>query len=514
MATDPSAAGTPEAMLPVHQRRHSQYNGRAPSPPEPSGSDSVIELSNFNGTTHTHGTSTVTATNAVAKASAVGSNVDESDYEIRALVGDQALPDGASPARHHGDGHGLAVGTASNAQVAVNIVISFVGAGLLGIPDAFRRAGWLLGTLTLATVSALNVYAMLLLPHVKRKLLHLRQKQQQNSTRSDETHTDTHELLLLDSYGALGRAIMGPNGETFVNGCLVVSQVGFATAYIIFIAANLHSLAGIPRGVTCLACVPGLCGLVQARDMKTLAPFSLLADAANVLGLSAVLFEDWETYYQPHDDVIHKVRWSGFLYVIAITVYSMEGVGLILSLETSSRQPQSFPSLFRTVLTCITLFMSLFGTAGYMGFGENTQAPITLNLTDSNVALLVKSALCLALYLTYPVMMFPVWNITETILLSTRDHTVTRVAFRSALVVLTAMVAWLVPDFGAFLSLVGSSICTVLGFILPCWFHWKVMGNELPNWQVGLDLFLMVGGGVFGVLGTYQSITSLGGGDE
>jgi proton-coupled amino acid transporter len=76
------------------------------------------------------------------------------------------------------------------------------------------------------------------------------------------------------------------------------------------------------------------------------------------------------------------------------------------------------------------------------------------------------------------------------------------------------MVAWLVPDFGAFLSLVGSSICTVLGFILPCWFHWKVMGNELPNWQVGLDLFLMVGGGVFGVLGTYQSITSLGGGGQ
>jgi Transmembrane amino acid transporter protein len=61
-------------------------------------------------------------------------------------------------------------GMASNAQVAVNIIISFVGAGLLGIPDAFRSSGWALGSVALCTVSALNVYAMLLLVQVQQKL--------------------------------------------------------------------------------------------------------------------------------------------------------------------------------------------------------------------------------------------------------------------------------------------------------------------------------------------------------
>jgi len=41
----------------------------------------------------------------------------------------------------------------------VNIFISFVGAGLLGLPYAFQRSGWLLGVICLAAVSTGNVYA-------------------------------------------------------------------------------------------------------------------------------------------------------------------------------------------------------------------------------------------------------------------------------------------------------------------------------------------------------------------
>jgi proton-coupled amino acid transporter len=176
------------------------------------------------------------------------------------------------------DGHGTSPpGSATTPQVIINIVISFVGAGLLGIPNAFSQAGWLLGSITLLTVSALNVYAMLCLPVVQTTL----QNRHPNET--------------IQSYGDLGRVILGHRGEKIIFLCLGVSQAGFATAYLIFIAANLNSIYGVSRGVVCSACVPGLAMLVQFRDLKSLSPFSLLANAANFCALSAVLFQDYES---------------------------------------------------------------------------------------------------------------------------------------------------------------------------------------------------------------------------
>jgi len=284
------------------------------------------------------------------------------------------------------DGHGgPPPGSATASQVVINIVISFVGAGLLGIPNAFMKSGWLLGFVALLIVSALNLYAMLCLPAVQAVL-----QAQYPGER-------------LQSYSDIGRSIMGRTGEIVVQICLVVSQAGFSTAYIIFIAANIKQVS---RLHICVACVPGLVFLVQFRDLKSLSPFSLLANTANFAALCSVLFQDFESY-TPHDDTIHPIKFDGLWYVMAVTIYSMEGVGLILSLKGSAKNQQQFPKLFVCTLTVISLFMAFFGAAGYIGFGNATEAPITLNMASNWSTMFVKLALCLGLYLTFPIMMFP-----------------------------------------------------------------------------------------------------------
>lgn len=313
----------------------------------------------------------------------------------------------------HGGGHGheFGVGTASPRQVVINIFISFVGSGMLGMPYAFSRSGWVLGILCLGVISALNVYAMLLLVKTRRNL-------------ESKGHTD------IEGYGDVGRVISGTNGERFVNICLVISQLGFATAYIIFIAANINNIAGIPRAYICFGCVPILAVLVQLQDMKHLSPFSLIADVANLageclepffykpfhsayiqhsivndIGLTAVLCQDWEAYHDYHEPVM-KFNWSNMLYVSAVALYSLEGVGMVLPLESSCENRDRFPSLLKKTLFAITSLMAVFGCCGYFAFGSVTAAPITLNL-DGDVSTIVKLALCLGLYLTYPIMMFP-----------------------------------------------------------------------------------------------------------
>lgn len=380
-----------------------------------------------------------------------------------------------------------AKGTATPRQVAINIFISFVGAGLLGMPYAFSRSGWLLGSVTLSAVSFANIYSMLLLVKTRKKL-------------EEKGHTN------IRGYGDLGRVVLGPRGEMFVNLCLVISQVGFATAYIIFIAANLHRAFDLERVVVCFACVPILALLVQAQEMKTLSPFSLIADVANLVGLSAVLFQDFE-YFQ-HNEEIKAVDWSNLLYVAAVSIYSLEGVALVLPLESSAVDREGFPRLLSKVIMGITLLMVVFGVAGFVAFGSHTQAPVTLNLGGS-WATFVQLALCLALYLTYPIMMFPVNDVMEDNVLPESIKRPSR-QFRIGVVFFTAVVAYAVPDFGKFLGLVGSSICTILGFILPPVVHVLVFGrNEITLFEKVMDISLIVFGTLLGTFGTASSLKSL-----
>jgi len=395
--------------------------------------------------------------------------------------------------------HGTAHGTATPAQVAVNIFISFVGAGLLGLPYAFSRSGWLLGAMCLAVVSVGNVYAMLLLVKCRKRL-------------------EADGYVGIKGYGDLGREVLGPRGEVLVNVCLVVSQAGFATAYLIFIAANVGSITDgrAGRALIIYACVPILSLLVQFRDMKKLSPFSLVADVANLMGLSCVIFQDFE--YYTHSDSIKMVDFTGLVYVTSVCIYSLEGVGLILPLESSCANREGFPKLLKQVILGITTLMAFFGTCGYIAFGDGTVSPISLNLQGESAAF-VQLALCLAIYLTYPIMMFPVSDVLEDLFLSEqrkppRSYCPSR-TFRLGIVLATATVAYTIPNFGKFLELVGASICTLLGFILPCTFHIKVFGrSEMKTWEYCLDVCIILFGAFFGAIGTIEAIMKLMEADE
>lgn len=54
-------------------------------------------------------------------------------------------------------------GTATSAQTLGNIIVSIVGTGVLGLPYAFRMAGWIVGSLGVAIAGLATFYCMLLL---------------------------------------------------------------------------------------------------------------------------------------------------------------------------------------------------------------------------------------------------------------------------------------------------------------------------------------------------------------
>ena len=97
---------------------------------------------------------------------------------------------------------------------------------------------------------------------------------------------------------------------------------------------------------------------------------------------------------------------------------------MILTIEQSAvvgPYRSSFKTIFVRVITAITILYLFFGVSGYLSYGEETRDVITLNIEQSeDVGLIfglmhwsgiVKVCLCTSLFLTYPLMMFPVTNI-------------------------------------------------------------------------------------------------------
>lgn len=77
---------------------------------------------------------------------------------------------------------------------------------------------------------------------------------------------------------------------------------------------------------------------------------------------------------------------------------------------------------------------------------------------------------------------------------------------RVLMVVVMAVLASLIPGFGEFVSLVGSTVCALLSFVLPAVFHLTLMGSHLKPWQRILDYGILVGGVVFAAQGTYGAV--------
>merc|ERR1712098_608277 len=117
-----------------------------------------------------------------------------------------------------------------------------------------------------------------------------------------------------------------------------------------------------------------------------------------------------------------------------------------------------------------------------------------------NFAILVKSCLCISLFFTYPIMLFPVFSILEKKLEIGSSS--------SKSVMLTGLIVVRVPNFGQLMALVGASCCTLLAFIMPALMHLVLFRHDVEKdggQSRTLDYFLVIIGVVGAIIGTYDA---------
>lgn len=243
--------------------------------------------------------------------------------------------------------------------------------------------------------------------------------------------------------------------------------------------------------------------LACIRSLTHLAPFSMFADIVNVAAMAVVMTKEFSIIIRDQGE--HVQAFTGLtnlLFSIGVAIYAVEGIGLVLPLESECRDRSKFAGILATAMFVITSLYTVFGLLGYLAFGEYTKDIVTLNLGNTWQTVIVKLCLCTGLLFTYPVMMTPVYEVLERRLLRSRPSQL----LRTLIVLATVWIAVSVPHFGDFLSLVGSSVCCLLSFVLPGAVHLRVVGDSQSWVGRGADYFLIVGGIIFGILGTLSSL--------
>ncbi|KAG4913628.1 hypothetical protein AAZX31_19G190300 [Glycine max] len=395
---------------------------------------------------------------------------------------------------------------ASKLQTLGNIIVTVVGTGVLGLPFAFRIAGWVAGSLGVAIVGISTYYCMLLLVMCREKLA------------SEEPLGESN------TYGDLGYRSFGTPGRYLTEVIIVVAQCAGSVAYFVFIGQNLYSVfqgQGLSMASYIFMLVPVEIGLSWIGSLSALAPFSIFADVCNVVAMGIVVKEDIQRAFGKGFSFGQRTMITsnigGLPFAAGMAVFCFEGFGMTLALENSMQDRRKFPILLAQTFGGITLVYILFGFCGYMAFGEETRDIVTLNLPRNWSSLAVQVGLCVGLAFTLPIMLHPINEIFEgklkIILRNNNDSTglenICMYISRAIVVVGLAVLASFVPEFGVYASFVGSTLCAMLSFVMPATFHLKLFGSSLPIWQKALDSIVLLSGLFFAFYGTYNTIVGV-----
>jgi len=334
---------------------------------------------------------------------------------------------------------------------------SFVGTGVLFLPKAYLNGGMLFSNVVLLFVAVLSYYCFVLLVNTR--------------------------LKIEGSFGDIGGILYGKWLRTTILCSIVLSQIGFVAAYIVFTSENLQAFILAVTDCKTFIDIKYLILMQMAvflpfslmRDISKLAFTALIADALILLGLTYLYYYDFFTIISQGgvaDIVNFNPRdWTLF---IGTAIFTFEGIGLIIPIQESMREPHKFPRVLAIVMVIITTIFISMGALSYAAYGSKTETVVILNMPqDDKLVNAVQFMYSLAILLSTPLQIFPAIRITETELFTRSGKYNPYIkwqknVFRFFVVMLCAAIAWGgAADLDKFVAVVGSFACVPLVYIYP-----------------------------------------------
>ncbi|KAF2015846.1 hypothetical protein BU24DRAFT_462066 [Aaosphaeria arxii CBS 175.79] len=358
-------------------------------------------------------------------------------------------------------------GKASPTGAAMLLLKSFVGTGVLFLPRAFLNGGMLFSNIVLFGVAALSYYCFVLLVATR--------------------------LVVEHSFGDMGFHLYGTWLRNLINFSLVISQIGFASAYIVFVSENMQAFVLAVSDCRTFIDIKWMI-LMQMivflplslyRNINHIQKLALAADVFILLGLVYLYYFDIFTIVNQHgiSDIVNfnPNDWTLF---IGTAIFTFEGIGLIIPIQTGMKNPKKFPGVLAWVMVIITVIFISMGALSYAAFGSKTKTVVILNMPQDNKFVNgVQFIYSIAILLSTPLQIYPAIEITSQQLFSRTGKYNPYIKwkknfFRFFMVMICAMLAWLgAGDLDKFVSLVGSFACIPLVYIYPPMLHYRAVAG-------------------------------------
>ncbi len=373
------------------------------------------------------------------------------------------------------------MGEAGTTKTFFTLLKAFIGTGIMFLPKAFNNGGILFSSMTLITVSIVTTWAFHLLLQCR-------------------------EMYKKSGYGEIGEAIGGPRLRSIVLASVTVSQLGFVCAGTVFVAQNLYAFevaiskgpAPISTNVLIALQLIALIPLSFIRNISKLGPAALIADVFILIGLGYIYWYDISSLVvdgiNPTVDLFNSQHYT---LTIGAAIFTFEGIGLILPIQSSMAHPEKFEPLLWVIMLINTVIFTSIGALCYATFGEATKIEVISNFPQSSrLVNAVQFLYAVAVMAGTPVQLFPALRILEGKVFGRRSgkrDTFTKWkknGFRTVLVVLCALIAILGSNnLDIFVALIGSICCVPLVYIYPPYMHYR--GVAKTTWAKAADIALV-----------------------
>lgn len=404
----------------------------------------------------------------------------------------------------------------TNAETLLHLLKGSLGTGILAMPMAFLKSGYILGTVGTIVIGSLCLYCIHLLIDAEYELCKRKKVPSLNYPATAEAALREGPPIFKKCAGAAPHV---------VNTFLLIYQLGTCCVYVVFIAKNIKEVLDIWIGETDIRLymlmffIPLLL-INWVRNLKLLAPFSTIANIITVVSFGAIIYEliDTGPNFEGKEPVANVEDLPLFFGTV---LFALEAIGIIMPLENEMKTPESFGGkcgvLNIGMITIIILYVFM-GFLGYLTYGSAVADSITLNLPPEEIlGKIVRLTLALAIFITHALQCYVAFDITWNDYLSKRFEKNRPLFFeylvRSCLVIFTFCLAEAIPNLGMFIALFGALCLSVLGLAFPafidlCTHYYTFTGGRF-KWLVIKDSLLIIFA-IFGlIVGTYTSLSEI-----
>ena len=375
-----------------------------------------------------------------------------------------------------------------------NICKCFAGAASFELPWAFKQAGAVLAGISLILLAIMTNYTLKWLAMCGHY----------------------HPRIVKPTYPEIAQHAFGKIGFIIAWFGILAMTIGVCGSYLVFIGSEMSKLlkGAFPNDnfvintftssvCTLLTAIP-IIFLSWMRSYRFLVPTSQLGLVALIFALIVTMYDagsEFNTNTIKNEIRIYDIKHfplflgnAAFLYLISSVILPVEQG---MRKRPRYRVTHGYIVALNWAMVIVTVLNIIFAEFSYLSFGNNVCGNVIDNLDHGWLKSIVAILLCIDLFFTYALFLFPISESLEKTIFDEnkfgqRKIEIERNIIRGILVFSTCGIALLVPNFQQLTGLTGAFGNNVLGLILPPLMYFKLTSQNGP-WKrthsIGTKIF-------------------------